>query len=139
MAKFYHTTASANRSSIAAHGLDVRRMGAAPGIAGSPGAESGGVFLCEDLGEALWYATFGQVEPVDIWKVDAEGLTVEEVDGVMVCLEPIGVDKLLLHESDLYAEEAKRRLGLSAASGSSGALTVRRFSTSDGEEPQPKR
>jgi len=41
-----------NRESILAHGLDWTRMGAAPGIAGSPVPEDDGVFLCRDEFEA---------------------------------------------------------------------------------------
>ncbi len=52
MACLFHVTSAVNRESILAHGLDWTRMGAAPGIAGSPVPEDDGVFLCRDEFEA---------------------------------------------------------------------------------------
>ena len=46
MARLFLLTSAMNRESILAHGLDWTRMGAAPGIAGSPVPEKEGVFLC---------------------------------------------------------------------------------------------
>lgn len=43
----FHVSSSHNRASIGAHGLDWDRMGAAPGIAGSPVPEQEGCFLVE--------------------------------------------------------------------------------------------
>jgi hypothetical protein len=46
-------------------------MGAAPGIAGSPGPEQEGVFLCLDPGEADWFVRLNNTGgPVDVWAVD---------------------------------------------------------------------
>jgi hypothetical protein len=77
--RFFHVSASFNRASIREHGLDWSRMGTT-GIAGALKPEQEGVFLCRGFGEAEWFASFGQVRPVDVWEVDATGLEVGEVE-----------------------------------------------------------
>ncbi len=69
--RLYHVTSRLNRASIAEHGLDWERMGAAPGIAGSPTPEVAGVFLCRDEFEVGWFARMNNTGgPVDVWEVD---------------------------------------------------------------------
>jgi len=46
--QMFHVTATANRESIRRHGLDWRRMGAAPGIAGSTRPELPAMFACDE-------------------------------------------------------------------------------------------
>lgn len=69
MQPLYHVSSAANRASIAAHGLDWTRMGAAPGIAGSAEPEVAGVFLGdeEEVGIFLYMNNTGG--PVDVWEV----------------------------------------------------------------------
>jgi hypothetical protein len=66
----FHVTSVMNRESILAHGLDWTRMGAAPGIAGSPVPEEDGVFLCRDEFEAGSFVQMNNTGgPVDLWAV----------------------------------------------------------------------
>jgi hypothetical protein len=96
----YHVSASVNRESILAHGLDSARMGAAHGIAGSHWPEEEGAFLARDLSEARWFAGFRAVSPVDVWSVDVSGLRVEvHADGFLLCRTPIPADRLRLVET----------------------------------------
>ncbi|MDO8183985.1 hypothetical protein Q5424_08175 [Conexibacter sp. JD483] len=71
----YHVSASVNRDSILAHGLDPRLMGAARGIAGSERRELDGVFVCHDREDASWFVDMGRrsVGPVDLWAIDDSG------------------------------------------------------------------
>ena len=93
-------SASVNRESILAHGLDSRRMRGALGIAGSRSAEAEGAFLARGLAEAHWFASFGAVTPVDVWSVDVSGLRVEVHDeGFLLCRTPIPPHRLRLLET----------------------------------------
>jgi len=76
----YHVTSSLNRESILEHGLDVLRMAASPGIAGSPHPEVDGCFLCETLEDVYWFADVinNTGGPVDVWEVDVQGLDLVE-------------------------------------------------------------
>jgi hypothetical protein len=70
MALLFHVTSAVNRESILVHGLDWTRMGAAPGIAGSPVPEEDGVFLCRDEFEAGFFVRMNNTGgPVDVWAV----------------------------------------------------------------------
>lgn len=71
----YHVSASVNRDSIRAHGLDPRLMGAACGIAGSERRELDGVFVCHDREDAMRFVAMGrrQVGQVDLWEIDDPG------------------------------------------------------------------
>ncbi len=70
MTGLFHVTSALNRESILAHGLDWTRMGAAPGIAGSPVPEEQGVFLCRNEFEAGWFVQMNNTGgPVDVWAV----------------------------------------------------------------------
>ena len=67
---FHHVTSVLNRESMARHGLDWRRMGAAPGIAGSPTPEVDGCFLAGDVDTADYFVRMNNTGgPVDVWEV----------------------------------------------------------------------
>ncbi|MET9326221.1 hypothetical protein [Tsukamurella sp. NPDC003166] len=69
-AVLHHVSSTTNRASIAAHGLDVRRMGAARGIAGSRRPEQDGCFLALDEHEVRWFVRMNNTGgPVDVWAV----------------------------------------------------------------------
>ena len=58
------------RGPAAAHGLDWRRMGAAPGIAGSRVPEQEGCFLAPDEFTADFFVRMNAPGgPVDVWEV----------------------------------------------------------------------
>jgi hypothetical protein len=105
---WFHTTFSNNRESIVRHGLDWRRM-AGPGIAGNPEPEWDGVFLCEDLEGAEWFAGMGRGRRVDIWAVELNGVWLEGDPGAsggggdywMICPQPISPRQLRLVAKDL--------------------------------------
>lgn len=68
----FHVTESSNRESILRHGLDWRRMGPAPGIAGSEVPQCEGVFLARDEWETKWFVEMGRnrgVAEIDVWEV----------------------------------------------------------------------
>ncbi|MBV9820930.1 MAG: hypothetical protein JO144_01700 [Actinobacteria bacterium] len=66
----FHVSSVRNRGSIRSHGLDVARMAAAPGIAGSSRPEAAGVFLC-DAGTVEFFLHVNNTGgPVDVWQVD---------------------------------------------------------------------
>ncbi|MCS3779179.1 hypothetical protein [Tsukamurella ocularis] len=69
-AVLYHVSSSRNRASIAAHGLDVRYMGAARGIAGSDHPEQDGCFIALGEYEMRWFVRMNNTGgPVDVWAV----------------------------------------------------------------------
>jgi hypothetical protein len=108
----YHVTDRANRESIGRHGLDWRRMGAVPGIAGSRAPEHRGVFLAEDLEVVKFFVEMGQSNErheIDVWEVSLDldvELSEEEpspctplvrhADGFLCYLEPIPPERLRL-------------------------------------------
>jgi hypothetical protein len=99
----YHVTSSLNRESILEHGFDVRRMAAAPGIAGSPHPEVDGCFLCEALEDVNWFADVvnNTGGPVDVWEVNANGLDlVEGPDRYKYYRGTIPANRLRLIEMD---------------------------------------
>ncbi|MEU9560057.1 hypothetical protein [Streptomyces fumanus] len=70
-ANLFHVSSLRNRQSIARHGLDWTRMGAAPGIAGSRRPEVEGIFLCRSEEEAGFFLRINNTGgPVDLWAVD---------------------------------------------------------------------
>jgi hypothetical protein len=71
----FHVSASANRESILRHGLDWRRMGPSPGVAGSQSPELPGIFLQESADDDF----FVQMAPLatDIWGVLVDGHWIE--------------------------------------------------------------
>ncbi|GAA4395321.1 hypothetical protein GCM10023147_28410 [Tsukamurella soli] len=100
---WYHVSSSTNRESIATHGLDPRRMGAARGIAGSRQPEREGCFLAR--GEAGWRffvdlnSTGG---PVDVWRVRGveAGTLVTSLEGFCYFPGAIPADRVELVEQD---------------------------------------
>jgi hypothetical protein len=95
-----HFSASANRESIRQWGLDWRRMGAAPGIAGSTRPELPVVFL-DEPGLGGIFRTMGRTV-TDMWAVDVTGLWIESgPDGWYVHGNPISPARLRLAEADL--------------------------------------
>lgn len=98
----FHVSRAVNRTSILAHGLDWRRMGAARGIANSPVPERRAVFL-DRSGPDSFFTTFTG-EPLDVWAVDLEDLWTESDpaasggrdDTWAMCPTPIPADRLRL-------------------------------------------
>jgi hypothetical protein len=71
MSRYFHVTSTANRASIEERGLDVTRMGAARGIAGSYSPEVDGCFLADGEEEADWFVRLNNTGgEVDVWAVD---------------------------------------------------------------------
>lgn len=70
MSTYFHVSSSANRVSIAEHGLDWSRMGPAQGIAGSTEPEADGVFVTRDGGDLDFILMLNNTGgPVDVWEV----------------------------------------------------------------------
>ncbi|MEU0414669.1 hypothetical protein ABZ307_43835 [Streptomyces griseorubiginosus] len=68
---FFHLSSVLNRQSIAQHGLDWTRMGAARGIAGSRRPEVEGIFVCRGEEDADFFLRINNTGgPVDLWSVD---------------------------------------------------------------------
>jgi hypothetical protein len=104
---FFHVTLSLNRESIGTYGLDWKRMGAAPGIAGSYGPEQEGCFLCRDDGEPDWFARMGSHRgPVDVWAVEGidESALVESPEHYYFVPFAIPRSQLTLLRQDLRLE-----------------------------------
>ncbi len=96
----FHASASANRESIRLHGLDWRRMGAAPGIAGSTRPELPAVFVCDSRDDISFFLHMART-PADVWAVDVARLWVETgPDGWWIISQPIGPERLTLAERD---------------------------------------
>jgi hypothetical protein len=96
----FHATATANRESIRRHGLDWRRMGAAPGIAGSTRPELPAVFVCDSREDVSFFLHMART-PADVWTVDVGGLWIETgPDGWWIISQPIGPERLTLAEGD---------------------------------------
>ena len=77
----HHVTSVRNRASIEAHGLDVRRMGAARGIAGSSRPEQDGCFVVPDEEADFFVRINNTGGPVDVWEVDVDPEALVEDDG----------------------------------------------------------
>jgi hypothetical protein len=100
MPTMFHASDARNRESLRERGLDWRRMGPAPGIAGSPAPEVEGVFLTATLDEARFFVRLRPGLAVDVWEVDVPGVTVNEgCDGWWVSRTPIPADQLRLVEA----------------------------------------
>ncbi len=68
--EFFHVSSSMNRTSIYNNGLDVSRMGAARGIAGSREPEEDGCFIACGAHEREWFTRMNNTGgPVDVWRV----------------------------------------------------------------------
>jgi len=99
--EMFHATASVNRQSIVRHGLDWRRMGAAPGIAGSARPELPAVFVCDSRDEIGFFLLMART-PADVWAVDAQGLWIENgPNGWWIISQPIEAARLTLIERDV--------------------------------------
>lgn len=102
----FHVAAAATRESIRRHGLDWRRMGESPGIAGSREPELPGIFLCASLDEARFFTDMAR-RPSDVWAVRVDGLWLEGDPGAnggdnwMIVPEPVGPERLWLAETDV--------------------------------------
>lgn len=94
--EMFHVTATENRRSILRHGLDWRRMGAAPGVAGSREPELPAVFLCESLDDTGFFTQMSRL-PADVWAVRVDGLWVETgPHGWIIVPEPVPPERLRL-------------------------------------------
>jgi hypothetical protein len=104
---WFHATRSANRESIDRYGLDWRRMGDVPGIAGSRRPERDGVFLCRRLQDAHWFADMPRDDVTDIWAARLDGVWLEAEAGGGVdldwalCPRPIPRSDLELLNADI--------------------------------------
>jgi hypothetical protein len=107
----YHVSPSINRGSILRYGLDITRMNDR-GIAGSTSPEVEGVFIAQSLADAFWFASFRTHERVDVWSVDARGLTLleDQQGGEFFYPGLIGPERLRLVEGDLAPDVAATRL-----------------------------
>jgi hypothetical protein len=103
---WFHVSSSANRESIANHGLDWRRMGAARGIAGSRRPEQRGCFIARGVFEYRWFVRMNNTGgPVDVWQVhgiDAATL-VTSPEGFLYFPGVISADRLTLVEESTTA------------------------------------
>ncbi len=107
----YHATPSANRASIAEHGLDWRRM-TRPGIASSPVAEWSGIFLGVDREAVSLFVDILACVPTDVWRVRVDGLWLEGDPGSSggadtywaIARQPIPASDLVLVERDVMPQ-----------------------------------
>jgi hypothetical protein len=98
--ELFHVSAAANRESIARHGLDWRRMGAAAGVAGSPTPEVAAIFLADDWSVDFFLQMAYKVS--DVWAVDVTGLWLEGgPDGWYIVPQPIPASRLRLARTDV--------------------------------------
>lgn len=101
----FHVSSVLNRRSIAQHGLDWTRMGAAPGIAGSRRPEVEGVFVCRGEEEAEFFLQVinNTGGPVDLWAVDGvdEGLLLDNGHGFVHLPGRIPAAQVRLVRSDV--------------------------------------
>ncbi|MFD8639926.1 hypothetical protein ACFV14_06430 [Streptomyces zaomyceticus] len=101
---FLHVSSVLNRQSIAQHGLDWTRMGAAPGIAGSSRPEVEGIFVCRGEEEAGFFLQINNTDgPVDIWSVDGidEELLLDNGNGFVYLPARIPAARVRLVRSDV--------------------------------------
>lgn len=100
----FHVSSVLNRQSIARHGLDPARMGAAPGIAGSRRPEAEGVFLCRYEEEADFFLRINNTGgPVDLWCVEGvdEALLLDNGHGFLYLPGRIPAARVRLARSDV--------------------------------------
>jgi hypothetical protein len=100
----FHVTSVKNRRSIAIHGLDWRRMGAAAGIAGSPVPEQEGCFLALDEWTTDYFVEMNNTGgPVDVWAVHDvdEADLVQSPQGYLYLPGVIPPDRLRLVRKDV--------------------------------------
>ena len=105
----FHVTSSHNRDSIRRYGLDWRRMGDRPGIAGSIEPEGDCVFLARDGDEVDFLIRIGRNhhDALDVWEVTLphdfdphedlpEGGPYAEEDGFLFTRERLHADHVRL-------------------------------------------
>ncbi|MFE7582177.1 hypothetical protein ACFU5Y_11510 [Streptomyces gardneri] len=100
----FHVSSALNRQSIAQHGLDWTRMGAARGIAGSRRPEVEGIFVCRGEEEAGFFLQINNTGgPIDIWSVDGidEGLLLDNGNGFVYLPGRIPAARVRLVRSDV--------------------------------------
>lgn len=104
MTELFHVSSVLNRESIRRHGLDWRRMGAAPGIAGPRVPQVAGCFLAIGEFERRWFTEMNNTGgPVDVWRVDNIDTTqlATSMEGHRFYPGPIGPTHLTLVEMDV--------------------------------------
>ncbi|MER7479352.1 hypothetical protein ABTX60_17220 [Streptomyces sp. NPDC126510] len=100
----FHVSSVLNRQSIAQHGLDWTRMGAARGIAGSRRPEVEGIFVCRGEEDAEFFLQINNTGgPVDLWSVDGidEGLLLDNGNGFVYLPGRIPAARVRLVRSDV--------------------------------------
>jgi hypothetical protein len=106
-----HVTAAVNRASIERHGLDWRRMGAAPGIAGSRRPEAAGIFLGDHPADVDFFTSMARTV-TDVWSVDVSGWWLRSgPEGWWLVRRPVPPERLTLVLRDLDAGEPPPRAG----------------------------
>ncbi|WP_329286621.1 hypothetical protein [Streptomyces sp. NBC_00691] len=101
---FLHVSSVLNRQSIARHGLDWSRMGAARGIAGSRRPEVEGIFVCRGEEDAEFFLQINNTGgPADLWSVDGidEGLLLDNGNGFVYLPDRIPATRVRLVRSDV--------------------------------------
>ena len=103
--RHFHVSSALNRQSIARHGLDWTRMGAAPGIAGSRRPEAEGIFVCRDEDVSFFLQINNTGGPVDVWAVDdvAEDSLLDNGNGFFYLPERVPAARIRLVRSDVPA------------------------------------
>ncbi|MER6785819.1 hypothetical protein ABT330_14575 [Streptomyces sp. NPDC000658] len=101
--RLFHVSSVLNRRSIAQHGLDWTRMGAARGIAGSRRPEVEGIFVCRDEETEFFLQINNTGGPVDLWSVDGvdEGLLLDNGNGFFYLPGRIPAARVRLVRSDI--------------------------------------
>lgn len=98
-----HVSASVNRGSIERYGLDWRRMGAAPGIAGSRRPEAEAIFLGDDAFEVDFFTSMARTV-TDVWSVDVSGWWLRSGPaGWWLALQPVPPERVSLVRRDVPA------------------------------------
>ncbi|MGW0966489.1 hypothetical protein [Streptomyces sp. NPDC002516] len=105
-ANLFHISSVLNRRSIAQHGLDWTRMGAARGIAGSRRPEVEGIFVCRDEDTGFFFHINNTGGPVDLWSVDGvdEGLLLDNGNGFFYLPDRIPAARVRLVRADIPPE-----------------------------------
>jgi hypothetical protein len=104
---FFHVSSVLNRESIAEHGLDWSRMGAARGIAGSRSPEAEGAFVCRGQDEVQFFLRINNTGgPVDLWSVDGvdEELLTDNGNGFVYLPGRVPAALVRLVQSDIPAQ-----------------------------------
>lgn len=108
----FHLSPVQNRASIAEHGLDPRRMGAAMGIAGNDRPELEGVYVFDEPDEAdFWIRVVGgglHSGGLDLWEIDDPGTMLRTgPHGFAYLPQPVPSERIRLRETFLPADDAQ--------------------------------